>query len=841
MKDTIIPRNNIALVASNNENCCVGCSSCRHSCPVDAISMSYDSEGFKVPVVDEEKCIDCGKCRTACPVCNPVYDKAQTPRCFAAQASDELRTGKSASGAMFPVLAQEILEKGGVVCGAAWNSEWLCEHIIVDTVEGLEPIKNSKYVQSDLEKCLPEIKRLLEAECPVLFTGTPCQVAALNAYLGKDYQHLYTVDIICHGVPSPMVWKRYLEENFDVDSIKHIAFRDKRKGWTGETFVVEYENGEQVWGSAWGDPYFNGFLQDIMLRKSCCVCPFSKFSRQGDLTIGDYWGIQNAAPEMDDKKGVSVVLENSIKGCLFFDAVKPNLKACRELPLESALPANPNIIQPSSEHPRRGEFFEKIKTQSVTSSLKYYTHDVSACKIINYWFAKNYGASLTCYALQECVKELGYTAKVINYMPESWREKYTGSFSEDFAKKYLDLTKVVKNKNDLARFNEVTDTFITGSDQVFRYDIYNNHGGTAYQLDFAGIDKRKVACAASFGYDKFKSPAFDETLFWHLLHQFDAVSIREQSGVALCRKNAVEAELLMDPVFYLEREKWLGLADANAEEVPEGGILYFLLPYEKEQELPVLEALEKALGVPVIRKEVDGSLSIEAWLDAIRKARFVVTDSFHGTCFSLLMHKPFLTLSSYSEARSRVDQILSKVGLQHRIMAPSNAADHMDTLLTPIDWESVDAVLAQERGRARAWLQEALSKPVQRRDASGSIIAKLAEELRSAKGQITELLQQNAKSAVPSGSAGEIMQHVEFLKDDHMRHIQYIKSQSETTDNYLARMMCLMANERRIKFNYYRCKWISKLAWGKLRKKYFVKRQNLKAKLREIRQFKKTH
>ena len=157
--------NTIAPVAANKEGYCVGCSSCRYSCPTGAISMVFNEEGFKIPLIDEVKCVHCGKCRTACPVCNPVYDKAQKPRCFAAQASDELRTGKSASGAIFPVLAEKILEDGGVVCGAAWNDNWQCEHIIVDTVEGLERIKNSKYVQSDLESCLPELKRLLNAGC----------------------------------------------------------------------------------------------------------------------------------------------------------------------------------------------------------------------------------------------------------------------------------------------------------------------------------------------------------------------------------------------------------------------------------------------------------------------------------------------------------------------------------------------------------------------------------------------------------------------------------------------------------------------------------------------------
>lgn len=819
-------QNNISLIAANIEKACIGCSSCRHSCPSGAISMAYDEEGFKVPVIDQALCINCGKCRAVCPVCHPVYDKAQKPRCFAAQASDELRTGRSASGAMFPILAQKILDDGGVVCGAAWNSEWKCEHIIVDTAEGLERIKNSKYVQSDLENCLPELKKLLEADCPVLFTGTPCQVAALNAFLGgKDYENLYTVDIICHGVPSPMVWKRYLEENFDVSSIRHIAFRDKRKGWAGETFVVEYNDGNQFWGGGSSDSYFNAFLRNLTLRKSCGQCLFNRLPRQGDLSIGDFWGIQKIDAHYNDGNGTSVVLENTIKGCLFFDSIKDQLKKINEFDISLCTHYNPNIISSSVENNQRDVFFAKIKEKSVRSVLEYFAKDKSDCKIINYWFAVNYGAILTCYALQECLKELGYTVKVINYMTDEWRKKYIGSFSEMFAKKYLNLTKEVWKKEDLSKLNDNTDTFITGSDQVFRYDIYSTHGGNAYQLDFVESDKRSIACSASFGLDIYKAPLLEEQVFWHLLEQLDALSVRESAGAEICSQKRLDAKVIVDPVFYLSRDRWLKLADSCEEEVPSGGVLYFSLPYGKSQTPQILSPVAKRLEAEVTILPFDRKRSVEAWLSAIKNAKFVVTDSFHATCFALIMHKPFIVLSKYAESRSRMDEILGKVRLSTRIVSAYTVPENLDELLTPIDWKSVDSALFAERAAAMEWLKSSLKINVKHKSSS-IMIEHLIDEIKYCKHEINILKKQPTSAA----SSAEIMGHIEWLK-----------SESHKTEDYLAHMMTLFSHEKSIKIKYYRYKWMSKITWGKLHRKYLTKRWEQKALLNEIRQFKKMH
>ena len=200
---------------------CCGCGSCANACPKMAVSMKENHEGFFTPYVNENLCIGCGLCLKACTILNDKRPNAKEPECYAAQASDDIRA-VSSSGGVFTPLAEKILERGGVVCGAAFKEDWTVHHIIVDNKEGLAKLRGSKYVQSDTEDCFKRIKALLKEDRWVLFSGTPCQVAGLYTYLGKEYDTLVTVDIFCHGAPSPGVWKRYLRENYEPDSIAYI-------------------------------------------------------------------------------------------------------------------------------------------------------------------------------------------------------------------------------------------------------------------------------------------------------------------------------------------------------------------------------------------------------------------------------------------------------------------------------------------------------------------------------------------------------------------------------------------------------------------------------------------
>ena len=742
--------------------------------------MKEDAEGFLFPVVDEALCTSCGLCRKVCPACSPAYANAESPSCFAAMASDELRMGKSASGAAFPVLAHDFLDRGGAVCGAAFLEDWSVAHILVEDMEGLERLKNSKYVQSDMGDCFPRIKAMLEAGRPVLFSGTGCQVAGLKGFLRKDYPHLCTVDLICLGVPSPGVWRRYLHENFDVPSIRSISFRSKDRPW-GEnaSLIIERDPNTELYQESYACGTFGrGFAYSVILRKSCGQCQFKRLPHPADITIGDSWGIKSIRPDLNDGKGTSVVLVNTSKGRELLEKVSSYFKTLEPLPLKSALPGNPYLTQSTKEHENRSGFFAMARQKSITEALLFAAGDVSDCKIVNFWFAMNYGANLTCYALQEAIFAMGKTAKVINYMPSHWRSNRKGTFADAFARKHLHLTRPFSDYADLAELNDVTDSFLVGSDQVFRYDLYKSHGGPIFQLDFVRANKRRIACSASFGslaYDE--APIEEAERFQYNLSQFDAVSVREKPGIAIFDRMGIPAEQIIEPVFYLPQSRWHALADGHKEEHGEG-VIYFSLDRQNDAELPpIITYAAERLGVPVTAQYYDPTRSVEDWLDSIRKASFVVTDSFHGMCFAILFHKPFVVLSSWAKVRSRIDELLYVLDLKLRVIAPYQK-DGLDRMLEPIDWERVDSIIDREKTRALTWLKEKLEMPIRIKEQAGPRLNRLED-------------------------------------------------------------MVLLLTRHSILRNYYWYKLLSKITSGKRRKRYAAKRQFWKERVLRLRELKK--
>ncbi len=707
----------IGSVVSGSPAFCTGCTACVHACPASALSMQEDDEGFPSPMVDENLCIQCGLCRKVCPVCSfSLINGFKNPVCFAALAPDKLRE-KSTSGAAFPVLAQEILNRGGLVCGAAFRRDWSVAHILVEDAEGLEKLKRSKYVQSDLADCLPAVKKMLDGGLPVLFSGTGCQVAGLKGFLRKDYPNLFTADIICHGVPSPGVWRRWLEENFDVSAIGSISFRGESVWGEEAALVVKDRSGQTLHRETYSrGTWYRGFSKNLFLRKSCGQCLFNRLPRQGDFTLGDYWGIDAVSPELNDGRGTSLLLVNTEKGQSLLKQSRPAFKILKKLPLKSALRGNLNISSPSPEHEHRAGFFALARKTTVTEALRFAASDVSDCKIVNFWFALNYGAMLTCYALQEALFLLGKSAMVINYMPEDRRIDRAGSCADIFSRKYLYLTEPIHTRRELFALNNVTETFITGSDQIFRWSLMKDHGGSVYLLDFVHADKRRIACSASFGTLEFEGPPEEFLRFQYNLKQFDAVSVRENTGIRILKNMGVDAVQIIEPVFCLPKERWHALADGHSHTHGEGILCYLLDSQPEVKDAPVLAFISERLGVPVSIQKFDRQRSVEDWLDSIRRASFVITDSFHGMCFALLFHRPFAVLASYGKARGRMDEILGKLGLQERILAPDES-ERLDALFTPpIDWDAVDAVIEKERNRMLSWLKEKLNAPVRSRD-----------------------------------------------------------------------------------------------------------------------------
>ncbi|MGH4139640.1 Coenzyme F420 hydrogenase/dehydrogenase, beta subunit C-terminal domain [Clostridium sp.] len=354
---------------------CSGCKACYNICPRSCIEMVVDSEGFWYPKVNESSCVDCGLCETVCPEIN-IYSKKsayEIPTCYAAWNKDESSRENSSSGGVFTSIAQWIISKGGVVFGAGYNEKLEVKHSEVHTDEELAALRGSKYVQSDIDDTYNSAKKYLDAGRKVLFTGTPCQIAGLYSFISKDYANLYTCDIVCHGVPSPLVFEKYKKnmEKLHDSKIKSINFRNKKQGWKSYCVAIEFQNHRKYSNTFVNDAYMKGFLRNYYLRPSCYSCSYAKINRSSDITLGDFWGIASKYPELDDDKGTSLLLINSDKGKTMLDACKDKI-VFKECDLDHAIKGNPSIISSVKVPKGREKFFKDLNSNDFEFVIKKY-------------------------------------------------------------------------------------------------------------------------------------------------------------------------------------------------------------------------------------------------------------------------------------------------------------------------------------------------------------------------------------------------------------------------------------------------------------------------------------
>ena len=287
--------------------------------------MEPDEEGFLYPRIDEQRCVECKSCVAACPVLNrPLNHPWKTV--FAAYASDESERMSSSSGGVFAVLARTVLAEGGAVCGAAYRDDVSVHHVLIEDEKRLKELKGTKYIQSSTDQVFSEVKDRLHSGRQVLFSGTPCQVAGLKAFLGKDWDNLLCVDLICHGVPSPAVWQDYLHELSPTDPIVKAAFRYKKENSEGALIRFKGMSGQELEEKQSDNLYMKGFLQNCYVRPSCFDCQFKGLERCSDITIGDFWSIREFHSEFADKYGNSAVIVHSEKGKRWLERVLPNLR-----------------------------------------------------------------------------------------------------------------------------------------------------------------------------------------------------------------------------------------------------------------------------------------------------------------------------------------------------------------------------------------------------------------------------------------------------------------------------------------------------------------------------------
>lgn len=357
---------------------CSSCGACANVCARGAITMRLDAEGFYRPIIDAEKCVQCGACEKACPWNNTVENpnvSAEFPRTVAAFAKNESVRLVSSSGGIFTVLAEKIIDDGGVVVGVAQLSPTKFGHIVVDNKVDLSKLRGSKYVQADAGLVYREVRSLLKSGKKVLFSGTPCQVAALYAVLGRaaTSADLTTVDIVCHGMPSVKVFEKYTHEleKSHGGSLESVIFRDKSTGWGGYSLQYRFVDGKSLLVHRARSTYMRLLLSRICQNQSCDDCRYRKLPRIADITLGDYWGISKYHPEMNDNKGTSVVLLNTDNGKALFDSVVDSVVQC-ESKAEFAIAGNPCIVRSSKTHPKRAEFFAALDRLSLDDLIKKY-------------------------------------------------------------------------------------------------------------------------------------------------------------------------------------------------------------------------------------------------------------------------------------------------------------------------------------------------------------------------------------------------------------------------------------------------------------------------------------
>ena len=393
------------MISIEEKHDCCGCSACVQRCPKHCIFLKEDEEGFLYPHVNTGECIDCGLCEKVCPWLNQP-EKIPPVKVLAVKNRNEEERMASSSGGVFISLARKVIKNGGVVFGAVFDEKWEVKHTYAEAIDGVKPMMGSKYLQSRIEDSYRQAEKFLKEGREVLFTGSPCQITGLHNFLRRNYPNLLSVDFLCHGVPSPGVWRKYLAETFSLSArraadgkntvlsrslnslpvITGIEFRDKKRhGWKKYSFVVHGsavkadKNSVLLSDIHRDNSFMKGFLADVYLRPSCYQCKCKNGTSHSDLTIADFWGIQNLMPDFDDDKGVGLVLVNTDKGKEMFDSLDMEI---RQSSLEEAKRFNGGFKEFVTMHPKRKFFFKNIAGRMEVSESVRRTLYISLCRRI---------------------------------------------------------------------------------------------------------------------------------------------------------------------------------------------------------------------------------------------------------------------------------------------------------------------------------------------------------------------------------------------------------------------------------------------------------------------------
>ena len=791
-------------IAKVAHDACTGCGACLNKCPTNAIEMKYDSEGFLYPVINDA-CVHCGQCLAICPAEHPLT-LHDTPKSYAVWAQDDIRL-RSSSGGMFTLLADYVLQNNGAVCGAAYAPDFqTVHHVWAETSKDLAPLRGSKYVQSETGLAYRQAKKYLDDGRMVLYTGCPCQIAGLYAYLGKDYPRLYTADLVCHGANSVSAYQSFLKEFSGDQEIEKVDFRDKKFfSWSSPT-VVYLKNGD-VKKAAWNEgTWYKGFLEGVINRMNCYQCPYARAERVADITMADCWQIYKLNPKYDDRKGTSLVLVNSEKGKQLFQELHSQMKLCEEVPLDFVRQFNGQLNKPAAKHPSRHFFFSHLEQFGYHKALWYGRGLRFDVGVVGWWFASNYGSSLTYYALGRILEDMG---KQILLIPIAkldgtpWEKETQQTI--DFLGKYFHIGRP-REIDRMDEFNQFCDSFMLGSDQMWTASSTRQVGYTFF-LDFVEKGKKKIAFSTSFGQDKFYGDEEMCSTAGDYLKRFDAISVREKSGVSICRNVfGVHADQVMDPVFLCSRQQYDVMLTGISKPLPKRYLLCYILdPNEEEEKLAREIAEHEGLEILTILGMKEYARTINRWhtgevlprvttpefLYYVKNCDYLLTDSHHGTCFAIIYQKQYVAIANASRGRTRFATVAKILHLENRVFDDPKDAINDKSIYKKINYDKVEAYMRLKVEESKQWLISALAcEPLHNEDTLRTVsndanrkICGLSNRLNFCYAQVNELREQikginskpNKQKKLPSRMRRKISGGIHCIKENGLAYtIKYL-------------------------------------------------------------------
>ncbi len=642
----------------------------------------------------------------------------------------------SSSGGAFSILADYVFDKGGYVVGASFDADFKgVSHIMISDKKDMHKLRGSKYVYSKTNNIYEEIKKKLESNKYVLFSGTPCQAAALKSVLDKSYEKLIVVDLLCGGVPSEKIFRQYMNETTNGRKVKSVSFRPKKYGWDLSGIEIIFEDGTSHMIHSVKDPYFKGYLNSLFVSKACADCQFTPPPRQGDFTIGDFWNISRFSNKLDYRDGVSCLLVNNEKAETIYKEICGKFSMTKNVPI-SFLKRFNRLQRIRPHHLARPRFFDLIhRGFSIDKSVDYCLNWKFDIALTGCWTVENYGGELTYFALYKVLQDMGYTTIMVERRLESSNNDIpVPALFKKNPYSFYDISKVHKNFNEQRELNNRVFNFIIGSDQIWNYRLFKEESILSYSLDYVSDWRKRISYATSFGSTRFVGSDTQKKVFHKIIKQFQHISVREKSGVSICKNEfKADATWVLDPIFLCGKEHYNKLLSSAGCCVNGSYVFtYFMHPDNNKIGIDLfacklgyglintinasIEMLKQENFIPELWPyPYEENCKLEDWLFYIVHSKFVITDSFHAVCLAIIYQKPFLFIKGRMTddyGFERISTILETFDLMDRVADTVQSALESEHYFEEINYSGIQKDIEKYRISSLKWLSDAIKEDI---------------------------------------------------------------------------------------------------------------------------------